>query len=60
MATKATSLLVYAPPVSGSPYLSVITWPGQESSPLVTSFATELEAETFNREMSIELSSGRE
>jgi len=59
MAAEATSLLVYAPPVSGSPYLSVITWAGQENGPLITSFATRLEAEAFNREMSAELSSDR-
>ena len=50
-----TVFSVYSPPKSGMPFLSVITQPGREQEPLVTLFATQVEAEAFNLEMAAEL-----
>ena len=54
-AVATTTLSVYAPPASGLPFLSVIIQLGREGNPLVTPFATKLEAEAFNRDMVDEL-----
>ena len=50
-----TVFSVYAPPKPGLPFLSVIIKPGRRVEPLVTSFDTVAEAETFNLEMVSEL-----
>ena len=51
----ATTFSVYAPPMIGLPFLSVIIKPGATDEPLVTSFTTAADAESFNDEMRVEL-----
>ena len=53
-----TVFSVYAPPEPDLPFLSVVIKPGKRYEPMVTSFDTAAEAESFNTEMVSELRHG--